>query len=244
MLGNIKVGTKLIAGFMVVAAIAAFIGVMGINSSTKMRGNTDLLYSSRLVGVNALGDVESGLASLRIATRTMAMTEDPMGKGKAAFEQQEQDMKKYTEEVLAALETAKGCARTEKSKQMYQQLSNEVNQFITAVNNTAVLAKKANIVLDPTLSAAFEDQRDISQAAADHSTEWNKFWMETAKQEYQDNDADAQSTINTAIALLIAGVVIAIVLGLILSNSISGPLTRQSRCLKTCRSATSARGCG
>jgi methyl-accepting chemotaxis protein len=54
MLNNMKIGPKLIGGFVVVALIAAIIGVVGYSSLGALSGNVNEIGNNRLPGVQAM----------------------------------------------------------------------------------------------------------------------------------------------------------------------------------------------
>jgi len=76
MLNNVKVGTKLIAGFMALVFIAVVIGVMGINSTSKMNKAIDVMYLENVVGVGQIEDVRSDVLYIARAYRNMVIFSD------------------------------------------------------------------------------------------------------------------------------------------------------------------------
>ena len=52
MLNKMKVGAKLIGGFLIICAIAAFIGVMGISNMSKINNMLNTLYEKHLLGLS------------------------------------------------------------------------------------------------------------------------------------------------------------------------------------------------
>jgi len=69
MLKKMKMGTKLIGGFLVVALIAAVVGITGIVNIRKV-AKADLgLFQDSLVPLPVLADLRVGLQTVRVAAR-------------------------------------------------------------------------------------------------------------------------------------------------------------------------------
>jgi methyl-accepting chemotaxis protein len=69
MLKKMKMGTKLIGGFLVVALIAAVVGITGIVNIHKV-AKADLgLFQDSLVPLPVLADLRVGLQAVRVAAR-------------------------------------------------------------------------------------------------------------------------------------------------------------------------------
>jgi hypothetical protein len=44
--GNLKIGVRLIAGFLIVIILAGVVGIVGINASSSIRGGSDMMNKS------------------------------------------------------------------------------------------------------------------------------------------------------------------------------------------------------
>ena len=69
MLNNVKLASKLIGGFVLVAAIAALIGVIGIGKLRVIDAADTLLYEKMLVPVNQLGEMSTFFQRQRVNLR-------------------------------------------------------------------------------------------------------------------------------------------------------------------------------
>jgi methyl-accepting chemotaxis protein len=68
---NIKLGTKLIGGFLITAAIALVIGLVGTFEINKMSGHIDEIGEVRLPSVTSLKTLENQIRRIQQSTRTM-----------------------------------------------------------------------------------------------------------------------------------------------------------------------------
>jgi methyl-accepting chemotaxis protein len=66
---NMKVGTKLIAGFLAVAAISALVGTVGITKIRQIAYDDTMLYKEMLVPLEDLADMAVSFQRIRIDVR-------------------------------------------------------------------------------------------------------------------------------------------------------------------------------
>ncbi len=71
MFKNMKIGVKLISGFLLVAAIVVTVGVIGLTRAQQLRGNIEEIGLVRLPSIESLFGTEIGLEELMIAQRTL-----------------------------------------------------------------------------------------------------------------------------------------------------------------------------
>jgi methyl-accepting chemotaxis protein len=76
MLKNIKIGTKLIGGFTVVALIAAVIGITGILCLRSLKETCVLLYEKGTISESKLIGMTASLQQLRVVSRDILLTPD------------------------------------------------------------------------------------------------------------------------------------------------------------------------
>ncbi len=64
-INNLKTGTKIITGFIFVAAITAVVGIVGMLVTQKVDGNLEVLYNERLIPNAILGKIQLNQADAR-----------------------------------------------------------------------------------------------------------------------------------------------------------------------------------
>lgn len=76
-LSNLRVQTKLIGGFLIVAAIAAIIGTVAIRSINQINGMAHLMYERELTGVVGASDANLNMVAAGRALRGLLLAPDP-----------------------------------------------------------------------------------------------------------------------------------------------------------------------
>ncbi|MCL2219777.1 MAG: methyl-accepting chemotaxis protein [Chitinispirillia bacterium] len=218
MLNNVKVAPKLIAGFLVVAAIGTFIGIQGILAADKLEEMNEDMYIRRVGGVKAIGEIESQLRRQQYAIRNMPYATDQEFKARLADIDQ---AKKITEDAMNALN---GILISDEGKADLALIRNEIRKFNVATNGVVALAEKKRETLPP-------EFREAINAAAKPAT----ILVETTDKLTERIDTQAKASwvactklyqdLTTQItALIIAGAFLSVLLGYFLARSISRPM--------------------
>ncbi|MCL2219805.1 MAG: methyl-accepting chemotaxis protein [Chitinispirillia bacterium] len=218
MLNNIKVAPKLIAGFLIVVAIAAFIGYEGINAASQLDHMNDEMYIRRVGGVSAVGDVQLQLMRLRNAMRTLPDAND-------------HEYKEQLETVADAKERAKGAlARldsiltSEKGKAYLATMSKELDNYIANAAAVMELASKKRSELEPEYRVALSACAKPAETLLSTSSELAALIDELARDSWNACTELYRSMETLIWILIIAGAGIGVGLGWYLANSISSPL--------------------
>ncbi|MCL2220534.1 MAG: methyl-accepting chemotaxis protein [Chitinispirillia bacterium] len=222
-MNNIKVGVKLIGGFMIVALIGAIIGILGISSTIQINAILDDLYFNRLMGLSATDDISLGVMQLRMNAWKLASTKDD--DDFKAIVADIDSAKQFVESRFLQLDTTL-LNDAGPGKEMRKHLWEEYQNYIKALDaivditheekNRAHLPASSQTVLDKAGDAAH-----ILAEASRKAVVTNE---NLAKEVWDKSEAVYQSSRKMLITLLIAGVLIGIVLGITITNSISKPL--------------------
>ena len=226
MFDNVKVGTKLIAGFLVVAAIAAFIGIEGIMSVKKVDGYNDELYNRRFVLQSTIDDMASEVLRLRLANRTLQSANEESFKTQV---QNIEDAKKTFEEKFALLEKLQTSASAAEHR---RNIRSAWTDLVASVEKVRDSTHKYRVTLDPVYSTLLDGTLEPSARASDVVDEVVKSNLNLTQELVHNSTKDMKKVTSTLTILLIAGVILSFALGLILANGISRPLKKTVAMLK------------
>ncbi|MDR0330234.1 MAG: MCP four helix bundle domain-containing protein, partial [Chitinispirillales bacterium] len=178
-INNVKVSVKLIVSFLLVAAIAAFIGVMGISNAGTLNGLVDNMYINRLSTIKTSGDINLALANMRVAVRTLPMSSPTDKKAQLAAIQ---SYEKRVNELLKVLEKV---LTTEKGKEMYEQIRTEYKNFMDAIAVLEVEVHKHSFNIPDALEKAVMDVRVPGLRVAEHATDLGNLSASIAEPEWE-----------------------------------------------------------
>ena len=220
MINNIKVGPKLIIGFMIVVAISAFIGIEGMIATSQLDDLNDEMYVRRVQGVSITDDIALNLALMRVAVRSLATTDD------AGVKVQKEAIKAAGEKIDECLLAMDTLLTTEKGKAVLATIKRESANYVKAANVIADMAANPEnrVTLKPAFYDALTEAGKIGVAVADESTELGLLIKQAARASWDKSSETYDSLSTLLIILIIAGAAIGIALGWFLSRSISKPL--------------------
>lgn len=210
---NLKLATKLIVSFLLVAIIAATIGFFGVRNINVVNDLMTDMYANQLVAMDDIATVRVNSAENYRRTLQMAVVTDQKDREDILKQIQEgreainEAYKKYLATVLSPEEQAvvpKLDAATDK----YREVADKVNELIRQ-GNTQGAIELINAELRP-----------VYLEARDHRAELNSIMRKNA--EISNNQADeiVASITKTLTGLMIGGFVLSIVLGLFVTRVI------------------------
>jgi methyl-accepting chemotaxis protein len=216
-LNNIRMGPKLIASFLLVAAIIVVVAVVSYFQMTSLENNTNAMYNDRLVPITHASNMGDAIWKMRGDTykyigfpEERAATLQEMAADKKLYEE---NIVLYRQSVMTP-EEEKMMQRFEQEWKEYTASIDEVVKLVDA-NNTEAYQKsmltggRANSART-TVAATLEEVYQLNTDLAKHAN---------------DASISIYTQANTLLLVsAIAGVILAMAFGLILSNSITKPM--------------------
>lgn len=216
---NLRISTKLLISYVLVALIAGIIGLIGITKINVMKHDATDMYEHNTNPLGTFGEVATAFQKARVNLRGMMLDENPdRMKANAA------SIKKLYGEIDENLAEFEKTLETEAGKQEFQALKASISQYQPVRDQMIDTALAGN--KDEALSQmrgeglSFEKKIDASikklfEMKVDHGKSRNERTIVTAK----------NATIQTVI-FAIAGMALAVMLGLFMSRMITGPMKK------------------
>ncbi|MFN7959334.1 MAG: methyl-accepting chemotaxis protein [Holophagaceae bacterium] len=215
-LDNIKMGPKLIGSYLILAAITAAVGILGIQKLHTIEAADAKLYEKITIPLGELGDMRQLFQRQRVNVRDAISTGDVERYGNRI---------KELEAELAKFETSyEKTILTEKGREEFKHYKDATN----------VYDKDASKMLDLVRAGKSREAEALLRGDAAKTTqEVNKALdnlqaskLGLAKATADDNMALANSATNLMIGIIVLGVVFGVVTGVIMTRAITRPLTR------------------
>jgi methyl-accepting chemotaxis protein len=221
---NLKIGSKLIAGFSIMILIMGIIGYTGFSSVNTINHKLDNIFSVRLPGIDNLIQTDRDLQQLLVAERSMIFANAKSEAFKQLVEDYEQNLQqaderwgKYKALPGASSEEEAIFPKYEKAKAEWQIISKKVVD-----GRTADTRKGRREALDLTLGSAaekFEQMRDY----LDQLTGIN---LELAAEDRDIASSTYQAVLISLLAFSGAGLLIGIFLMWGIGRGVTKPLKR------------------
>jgi methyl-accepting chemotaxis protein len=217
---DMKIGTRLLAAFIIVGAITAIVGYMGVANMGKIADTSKTSYENETLGIEYLKQANVDLIAVDRAAKNvmLASSAEEAAQFKAAVDA-------YEGLVDDDLNKATATIHTDKNKDMLRQTqqawraSREVTDRAVALSLTEPFSKK-----QPSVVLSLGDGRAKSDAVEDLLAQLTTSKQDLAKQRQEDSDKTFHSARTLLITLCLAGILLGIGLGYYISRTISKPL--------------------
>jgi len=222
MFSNFKIGVRLIAGFLLVAAISAVVGAIGINNAAQIDEMNDRMYDRELLGLSYVKEANINLIYIGRARGNflMATSQEEREKHKA-------DMVKSSAGVLENMEKARPLFITERGKQAFVTFATQWEDYQRELQKVITLASAKKLQeRDENLAAVLDSMRQKANVLDDALTAITKLKEDMAKQASDDSTRLYEHSRNLMIGAVIGGVLLGVGLGYAISRSVTGPLDR------------------
>ncbi len=213
---NLRVAAKLIVSFVFVALIAGIIGFVGISSLKSVHEKGIFLYEKNTVPLEIMGNISTNFQRQRANILEVIISTD------AAFKE---DQLKRISERDSAIEKL----ILDYEKNHMDENAKIFDEFIKTLNSYKPLRDKALALAEQKKNDEaiqfYRKEMEISrknvQAAIEKISEMH---VEEAKERSNQNTVTANSSVTLMTVLMIAGVVLAVLIGWLISKIISSPL--------------------
>ncbi|GFO54443.1 methyl-accepting chemotaxis protein [Geomonas sp. Red276] len=216
---DLKVGTKLVAGFLSIALIACVVGVVGITKLRQIDNQDTLLYEKYTVPLADIGTMAVAFQRVRINVRDAVETKDPAQR-KSYVETMNQlrelvsQRSKEFEKSLTTDEAKALFADFTQARKLYLDYADQVLQLDQQGHEAEAMA----LLHGDAKKAALREQELLDKLTALKETH--------AKNMSNENSALARSATITMLVLVVLGMAAAVGLGLLITRQITGPLAK------------------
>jgi methyl-accepting chemotaxis protein len=224
-LDDMRIGSKLIGGFLIVAVLVGAVGLLGYRNSAAVASQLGVMYADRLKPVEALGVIDAAQSVIRgdvykyiVMPAERGKLEDSLSTGYATVAEHIAELRKASltaaqREQLSAFEA--GWAD-------YEAAVKEVIRLVAANQTAAAM---------PSLSAGGATIAARQKMAA-ALTRLSSDSLQLAEQQKRDADAQVATAATLTIVLVVAGMCLALGLGFLLARSLTRPLGRTVRMIE------------
>ena len=222
MFSNIKIGTRLIAGFILVAAISIVVGMVGISNASKINDLSDNMYERDLLGLSHIKEANLNLIYIGRARSNflLATTQEERQEHLASI-------KKYTITLESYMEKAKPLFVSAKAQETFASYAKLSVEYEKDMQNTLNLAADEKLQeRSEALTKAMASVREKGNQIDDTMTILSKIKEEQAKEAAGEITAIYEGGRSIMIAAIAFGVLLGIALGFIISRSVTVPLIK------------------
>ncbi|MTI57257.1 MAG: methyl-accepting chemotaxis protein [Geosporobacter ferrireducens] len=218
---NLKTGTKIISGFLILSILIGLVGFIGITNMKVINEGMNVMYHDRLIPIQLLGEIQKNVMSIRMNLFHLLMYEN-----KLSVSEVKKIINELKDETDELIKRYTSIALVEEEEQLLQQFTNHLTEYGYAQSKYVALVESNNM---SGAAIAFENIKktgDAVQQSLDHLINFNNQLGEEIK--FRSDDLYKKSVVNM-IAIIVGAVIIAVLFGSILSVIITKPLKRSLR---------------
>lgn len=222
MLNKLKLGPKLIGGFMIVALFTLTIGVLGINNIGKINKLIGTLYNNHLLGISHVKEANLNMVYIGREVRNMILASTTTDR-----ENYEKRLKSYNEVLKEELREAKKSTFNDEGKMIIQKVETAFEEYFKYLNDLISTIKNQELMkVDKTVMDKLVGARKAGDEADDAMTELANYKESRGEKMYNESDKIYKDMRNLLIVCVIIATLIGIAIGIFLTLSITRPVNR------------------
>ena len=216
---NIRVGTKILSGFMLVAVIAAVIGIVGIFNIRALDEADTAMYELNTKPLGVIGDIGVAFQRVRVNLRDLFIDTTMTDKQTRIKTVRELDKK-----IMEDFKEFEKSMKNQKIKEEYDKLHKVWEKFKPNYEKmfAMVLAGNEKDALTLMRGELFKEAQEIDDLL--HNL--IKMKVDLAKEKSDHNTVLANTSTTVSVVLTVVGAILAIGLGLFITRTITGPVKK------------------
>lgn len=213
-----KISTKLLVGFIMVAVIAAMVGLVGIWNIKKIDDSYSQAYEDFGVSLGNMVEIVESYQRSRVNLREIIITKDPQEKARYV-----ERIRSFDKTFETKMQEFKKSLRTEEGKRAYQQLQDTVDRYSPVREEIIRLAMNGQD--EQSLKLMRGDGLKLANDIQASLDELYKMKVTAGLAKSEENGQQTSATVIMMIIAVVAAMAVAVLLGLFISRIISRPLS-------------------
>ena len=217
---NMKIGIRLTAGFLVVVALTAIIGFIGIRNLEQVNGLSDRMYELDVTGLSTLQE-----ANIQLIVAGRSMRQSLLSTNHAAREQAANQAKAALDKTRTLINSARASFITKEGMAQIDQLETPLKDYENLVHQVLTLHQQSSQLQETSDVTDLLPKAVVSGEQIDRLIgEVSRYKQERAKEANQQISDIADRSRLQMIALVLAATLFGVVIGVLVTRSITKPL--------------------
>jgi methyl-accepting chemotaxis protein len=216
---NLKISTKLLSSFILVALLAGVIGWIGISNMQEIAAKDTMMYQHMLVPITQLGKISTDFQRVRVNLAKVLLTDNRNNK-----ESYSEQITNLSNDITKQVEYLEKTATTADAKKFIKEFGDTRAVFRPIIAQILSFSKTGK---DAEAKALYEGKAvDAARAEQAVIDKWIDFNTQLAKDAAGENSATASRVELFTLVFAILSVLLAVGLGIFISRIITVPLKR------------------
>jgi len=216
---NLRIAKKLIVGFLVVAVLAAAVGLVGLTNISSIEAADELLYEENTLGVKYSGDASAYYQRLKYNLAEIILL-----KNDSLRNDYVNNLNSYLETVDSSLDNYEAGIADEEDRQLFNELKPQWEEVKSLMQKAIQYVQ--NGMYDRAEDVLLKDMEAPGAVLRDSLVKLVDYNEKSAHARAENNEKVARKAELITIAMIVAAVALAIVLGLLIASNISRPIKK------------------
>jgi methyl-accepting chemotaxis protein len=222
MFSNLKIGVRLVAGFLAVASISAIVGAVGLRNASEMNDLAGHMYERELLGLSAVKEANVALVAIGRARANFLLAPT-----QAERDRHLKSIADYSGVAKAELAKARPLFVTERAKEIFTGIDREWEAYQSEMKHTlALAAAKKMQERDEALQQSLDAVRGKADQLDKYLDELTKQKESRAAAANQEAGHLYEASRTLMVGIIAGGIALGLVLGFLISRSVSRPIVR------------------
>ncbi|HVN47525.1 MAG TPA: MCP four helix bundle domain-containing protein, partial [Bacteroidota bacterium] len=211
---DLKTRTKIISSFLIVCAITAIVGFIGISNMGKINSTVETMYNDHLMGISENKDANINLIYYDRALRNYVLSRTQEDREKYI-----QSMAAYKDSMMAQLALVKASLVTENGREIYTKIQSSLNDYFVQADQTIKITNRNGLSkITPEVWDAVLAARKAVQVPDELMDQMSTAKEVLSQKAFEDSNKIYDDSRLFMILFILGGVGIGIAIGMVLTN--------------------------
>ena len=220
MLKNMKIGTKLIAAFLIVSIITGIVGFVGVSNMAKLNEAADVLYERELLGLSYIKEANVNLINLGRGLRNAILATTHEDRNRFIS-----NLDNYIKQVDENVGNAQDLFSTEEAKRLFADFSRDWAQYKPGVEKAVTIIRSENLSETRGSTTYIQQElRGVADSIDNILTELSMIKEQNAESAAKETTDLYLASRTIMVSFAVGGVLIGLILGFFISRAITRPI--------------------
>jgi len=216
---NLKISSKLIIAFLLVAIIAGVVGVIGLVNIVNISEADKLLYKHNTMGINYTANAGRYYQRMKYNIAEAILLKDDSLRDSYAT-----NISNYIATIDELIENYADSISSEENRKLFNEMKSYWEQY--RIYMKKIVQHIQNGQYDEAENVLLMESGSLGDTVRDSLANLVEYNQERALERNEENVKSASTAITLTIVIIIIGIILAIILGLFISRIISKPITK------------------
>lgn len=224
---NLKIRTKLLTSFILIALLVGVVGFIGIVNTWSLQESDQELYENMTVPISQVGQMSTTFQKMRVNLRDMILANDP-----ALIQSIEKSIAEDQQKIDTLAGDYQKTIQTDEMQEAFDSFEaarTEYNKHLDSVKTQAALNQDTEAFNLMSPDGAAGKATAALQTAIDNLSDLK---LADGLTKSEENFAQAAGVTTTMTIIMIISMIIAVALGLLLTSLICGPLRKANHMIQ------------